>query len=98
MPTATVMRLVLPTVTRAPTPASASTVPPTAVATATQVAALMAEFPATAQPSRVAVLAAHDEVPTPSPWNWPLTFTILAAATIAAAIWLLIARSGPVMW
>jgi hypothetical protein len=99
MPTATVMRLVLPTVTRVPTAVPTPTRLPTLAPTATEVPVLMAEISAPTPPSAPAPMPPkHDEAPPPAPWNWPLTFVLLAAALAAAAIWLLVARSGPMMW
>jgi hypothetical protein len=97
----------IPTRTAAPTPTPGptriatvtplSTNTPTLEPTSTEVPLLGEDVSATDVPSFV---AQADDEPTvePTSWNWPLTFVVLAIVLGLLAIWLFVARSGPVMW
>jgi hypothetical protein len=68
---------------------------PTLEPTSTDVPPVAADISATPEPTPAAQAQA---AATPIPWNWTLTFVVLAVAIGLLAIWLFVARAGPVMW
>jgi hypothetical protein len=101
-PSSVPTRLALPTSVPVQTAVSTPTLllfdTPTVEPTNTEVAPVAPELTPTPPPPLLAAEAQEAPSPTPTEWNWPLTLALLAAVIAAAAIWLLVARSGPVMW
>jgi hypothetical protein len=83
-----------PTPTRTATLTPQSTHTPTLSPTSTDVALVVADVSATQLP----VLVGQSEPLAQTSWDWPLTFVIAAVVLGLVAIWLFVARSGPVMW
>jgi hypothetical protein len=108
--TVVVLVTAVPTVTQVPThtavatstPVPTSTVTPTSLPkavepTPTEVPVVVAaEVSATEPPAFVDLSNAPAQPQTA--WNWPLTFLLLALVLGLLAIWLFVARSGPLMW
>ena len=83
-----------PTRTATPTPTSSST--PTLEPKNTEIPLVVADVFATQVPPPVA--QSEESAPALNSWNWTLTFVILAALLGIVAIWLFVARAGPLMW
>jgi hypothetical protein len=81
-----------PSATQTPLPTTTATVEPTF----TQVPAVAADL----APSETPTVVPQTDAPAslPSAWNWTLTFVLVGAVLGLVAIWLFVARSGPLMW
>jgi hypothetical protein len=79
-----------PTATSAPTSTNTPTLEPTSTVAPQQVAGVSA----TQAPTAVA----DEPAAAPTSWNWTLTFVVVAVALGLIAVWLLVARAGPLMW
>jgi hypothetical protein len=86
----------LPTSTPVLTATVAATSVPTPTIEPTDVPPVAADILATPEPT--AAVQADHAAAAPIPWNWGLTFAVLAVALGLVAIWLFVARAGPVMW
>jgi len=94
--TRTILRTSTPDPARTATLTPPSTITPTLETTSTDVRSVVAEVSATPVP--VPVAQSDEPSPATTSWNWTATFVVLAAVFGLIAIWLLVARSGPVMW
>lgn len=94
--TRTILRTSTPDPTRTATLTPPSTMTPTLEPASTDVRSVVAEVSATPVP----MLVAQSDEPSPAAtsWNWMATVVVLAAVLGLVAIWLFVARSGPVMW
>jgi hypothetical protein len=96
IPTRTTALTPTPVPTRTATLTPSPTNTPTLEPTSTEVAPLVASVSATQVPTVVA--QSVEPAAAPTSWSWRLTFVVLAGVIGLAAIWLVVARSGPVMW
>jgi hypothetical protein len=83
-----------PTATLAPSPTDTATIEPTSTDVPPPV---VVEVTGTPVPP-AAVAHTNEPAAAPSEWNWTLTFGVLGLVLGLLAIWLFVARSGPVMW
>ena len=97
-PTRIVPRTSIPIAT--PTPTRTATLAPSPTLEPTPTDTLLLAAAVAPSPTEFSPPIDHSAAPTADQtlWNWPLTLLVGAIALGAIAIWLVVARSGPLMW